>query len=114
MFDPEVIGDAFLIDVTELDDGRAARRPADGQARRHAEGQVMAGVHELHARPRAGAAARSSRVTAQVFENGVLDRLTVETGLVTVTADLQSLEMRSRAELSRDPDRAVSRSDPIP
>jgi len=32
-------------------------------------------------------------VTAQVFENGVLDRLTVETGLVTVTADLISLEM---------------------
>jgi len=29
-----------------------------------------------------------------VFDNGVLDRLTVETGLVTVTADLQALEMR--------------------
>ena len=33
-------------------------------------------------------------VTAQVFDNGVLDRLTVDTGLVTVTADLQNLEMR--------------------
>ena len=30
----------------------------------------------------------------QVFESGVLDRLTVETGLVTVTADLVNLEMR--------------------
>ena len=30
----------------------------------------------------------------QVFEIGVLDRLTVETGLVTVTADLTALEMR--------------------
>jgi len=29
-----------------------------------------------------------------VFDNGVLDRLTVETSLVTVTADLESLEMR--------------------
>ena len=28
------------------------------------------------------------------FENGVLDRLTIDTGLVTVTADLQALEMR--------------------
>ena len=33
-------------------------------------------------------------VAGQVFDNGVLDRLTVETGLVTVTADLQALEMR--------------------
>jgi hypothetical protein len=33
-------------------------------------------------------------VAALVFDNGVLDRLTVDTGLVTVTADLQSLEMR--------------------
>ena len=33
-------------------------------------------------------------VAAQVFDNGVLDRLTVDTGLVTVTADLQALEMR--------------------
>jgi hypothetical protein len=33
------------------------------------------------------------RVNAQVFDNGVLDRLTVETGLVSVTADLQDLKM---------------------
>ena len=33
-------------------------------------------------------------VAALVFDNGVLDRLTIDTGLVTVTADLQSLEMR--------------------
>ena len=33
-------------------------------------------------------------VSALVFDNGVLDRLTIDTGLVTVTADLQSLEMR--------------------
>ena len=31
---------------------------------------------------------------AQLFESGVLDRLTVETGLVTVAADLVTLEMR--------------------
>jgi hypothetical protein len=30
----------------------------------------------------------------QLFESGVLDRLTVDTGLVTVTGDLTALEMR--------------------
>jgi hypothetical protein len=34
-------------------------------------------------------------VSALVFDNGVLDRLTVETGLLSVTADLQALEMRT-------------------
>jgi hypothetical protein len=33
-------------------------------------------------------------VQGLVYDNGVVDRLTVETGLVSVTADLQSLEMR--------------------
>ena len=31
---------------------------------------------------------------AKLFDSGILDRLTVETGLVTVTADLTALEMR--------------------
>jgi len=34
-------------------------------------------------------------VSTQVFDSGVLDHLTVETGLVIITADLQSLEMRT-------------------
>ncbi len=33
-------------------------------------------------------------VKTQIYESGVLDRLTLETGLVTVTADLIALEMR--------------------
>ena len=33
-------------------------------------------------------------VSALVFDNCVLDRLTVETGLLSVTADLEALEMR--------------------
>jgi hypothetical protein len=32
-------------------------------------------------------------VKAVVFANGVLDRLTVDTGLVQVTADLQELKL---------------------
>ena len=44
----------------------------------------------------AALAEENSRVGAMRdrFESGVLDHLTVETGLVSVTADLQSLEMR--------------------
>jgi hypothetical protein len=32
-------------------------------------------------------------VNAMIFDSGVMDRLTVDTGLVTVAADLQALEM---------------------
>jgi len=35
-------------------------------------------------------------VRAVVFANGVLDRLTVDTGLVQITADLQALEMHKQ------------------
>jgi hypothetical protein len=31
---------------------------------------------------------------AELYDSGILDRLTVDTGLVTVTADLTALEMR--------------------
>ncbi len=40
-------------------------------------------------------------VSALIFDNGVLDRLTVETGLLSVTADLQALEMRPAAVCPR-------------
>ena len=33
-------------------------------------------------------------VSALVFESGVLDRLTIDTGLVTLAADLQAVELR--------------------
>jgi hypothetical protein len=32
-------------------------------------------------------------ISAQLFDSGVLDRLTVETPMATLTADLQALEM---------------------
>jgi hypothetical protein len=93
MFDGEVISDAFLVDVTEQD--RASlrgARPADRPT------TVPAGQswpvflsftrgRQQHQRP-------LFTVQALVYDNGVVDRLTVETGLVSVTADLQSLEMR--------------------
>jgi hypothetical protein len=93
MFDAEVIGDAFLIDVTEQN--RAALRSP-----RAADPPVTVPTSQswlafmTFTRGRRQDQRPLFTVSAQVFDNGVLDRLTVETGLVTVTADLQSLEMR--------------------
>jgi hypothetical protein len=94
MFDGEVIGDAFLIDVTEQDRGTLrAARPADEPV------VLPAGkswpVFMTFTRGRQQDQRPLFTVSALVFNNGVLDRLTVETGLLSVTADLQALEMRT-------------------
>jgi hypothetical protein len=92
MFDAEVIGDAFLIEVTEQD--RAAlrhARPAD-QAVKMPAGKSWP-VFMSFTRGRRQDQKPLFTVSALVFDNGVLDRLTVDTGLLAVTADLQTLEM---------------------
>jgi hypothetical protein len=89
-FDAEVISDAFLVDVTELNAIRGAR-PADRPV------GLPAGkswpVFMTFTRGRNQEQRPLFSVSTLVFDSGVLDRLTVETGLVTVTADLQSLQM---------------------
>lgn len=92
MFDAEVMGDAFLIDVTEQDRsqlraGPAADRPVAVPADKSWP------VFMTFTRGRRQDQRPLFAVSALVFDNGVLDRLTVETGLVSVAADLQSLEM---------------------
>ena len=92
MFDAEVIGDVFLIDVTEQNPGAVrAARPADRPVAMPT-GKSWP-VFMNFTRGRQQDQKPLFTVNALVFDNGVLDRLTVETGLVTVTADLQSLEM---------------------
>jgi hypothetical protein len=93
MFDAEVMGDAFLIDVTEQQRSqqRAARPPDKPVAALPGKSWP---VFMTFTRGRQQDTRPLFSVAAQVFDNGVLDRLTVETGLVTVTADLQTLEMR--------------------
>lgn len=90
VFDAEVIGDAFLVDVSELEPGSLgpARSAVAVPARRSWP------VALKFTRGRAQNQAPLFAVNAQVYDNGVLDRLTVDTGLVSVTADLQSLKMR--------------------
>jgi len=93
MFDGEVISDAFLVDVTEQD--RASLRGARMGDRMTA---VPAGqswpVFMTFTRGRQQDTRPLFTVQALVYDNGVLDRLTVETGLVSITADIESLQMR--------------------
>ncbi len=93
MFDPEVIGDVFLIEVTEQDRATVrSARPADRPVTLP-QGKSWP-VFMNFSRGRNQDEKPIFSVTALVFDNGVLDRLTVETGLLSVTADLASLEMR--------------------
>ena len=93
MFDAEVMGDAFLIDVTEQKPGQLrAARPADKPVTNPST--TAWPVFMSFTRGRQQDQRPLFTVNALVFDNGVLDRLTIDTGLVVVTADLQSLEMR--------------------
>lgn len=94
MFDAEVMGDAFLIDVTEQQRSQLrAARPVDRPVT--SPSAKAWPVLMTFTRGRRQDERPLFTVGALVFENGVLDRLTIETGLVTVTADLQALEMRA-------------------
>ena len=93
MFDAEVMGDAFLIEVTEQKPGQIrAARPADSPVTNPSTTSWP--VTMSFTRGRQQDQRPLFTVNALVFDNGVLDRLTIDTGLVTVTADLKSLEMR--------------------
>jgi hypothetical protein len=93
MFDGEVIGDAFLIDVTEQDRAQLRlARPADQPVAMPAAKSWP--VFMTFTRGREQDQRPLFTVSALIFDNGVLDRLTVETGLLSVTADLEALEMR--------------------
>lgn len=91
-YDTEVIGDAFLVDVTELNDGDIrGPHPSDKPV---ALPKVKAWpIFMTFTKGRHQDQKPLFTVKAMVFANGVLDRLTVDTGLVQVTADLQALEM---------------------
>jgi hypothetical protein len=94
MFDAEVMGDAFLVDVTEQKPGQLrAARPIDKPVTNPSSTSWP--VFMSFTRGRQQDQRPLFTVNALVFDNGVLDRLTIDTGLVTVTADLQSLEMRT-------------------
>lgn len=91
-FDAEVIGDAFLVDVTELNDGDI--RPPPPSDRPAILPKIKAWpVFMTFTRARQQDQKPLFTVKAVVYANGVLDRLTVDTGLVQVTADLHELKL---------------------
>jgi hypothetical protein len=93
MFDGEIIHDAFLVEITEQDPASLRpARPVD-QPLSLPEGKRRA-VNIAFTRGREDERPLFN-VQALVFENGVLDRLTIDTGILSATADLQVLEMRS-------------------
>lgn len=91
-FDAEVISDAFLVDVTELaPESIRAARPSNTAAPTP-PGKSWP-VSMSFTRGRDQQQRPMFTVNTLVFDTGVLDRLTVDTGLVSVTADLQTLKM---------------------
>ena len=93
-FDAEVIGDAFLIDVTELDPETVRPPPPADPPVAIPAGKSWP-VFMTFTRGRQQDQRPLFTLNALVFATGVLDRLTVDTGLVKVAADLQSLEMHN-------------------
>jgi len=90
-FDAEVIADAFLVEVAELDPGvlrpgRPADKPVAVPGKSWPAALSFTRGRFQDQRP-------MFSVNALVFDSGVLDRLTVNTGLVSVTADLVALQM---------------------
>jgi hypothetical protein len=91
-FDAEVIGDAFLVDVDQLDPG-VLRGPRPGERPVAVPGRSWP-VFMSFTRGRDQQQRPLFTLKAELYGSGILDRLTVDTGLVTVTADLTALEMR--------------------
>jgi hypothetical protein len=91
-FDAEVVGDAFLVDVDQLDPG-VLRGPRPGERPIAVPGRSWP-VFMSFTRGRDQQQRPMFTLKTELFDSGILDRLTVDTGLVTVTADLTALEMR--------------------
>jgi EipB-like len=92
-FDAEATGETFQIDVKPADPGTIhRRRPADKPVAIPGKSwPVFMSFTRSHDQPHQHKPLFT--ISAQLFDSGVLDRLTVETPLATVTADLLALEM---------------------
>lgn len=93
MFDAELVTDAVLVDIEPIDPkALRARRPADREV------ALPPGKSwPISLRFTRGSAEDSKPLftaTALLFDSGVLDRLTVNAPMVTISADLLSLELR--------------------
>jgi hypothetical protein len=99
-FDAEVIGDAFLVDVAESERSVPRFPRTDDNPSAGPSGKSWP-VFMTFTRGRLQDQRPLFTVSALLFETGVLDRLSVDTGLVTVIADLKALEMRQSPSCPR-------------
>jgi hypothetical protein len=99
-FDAEVVGDAFLVDVQEGDRSVPRYSRTDDNPAAGPKGKSWP-VFMTFTRGRQQDQRPLFSVSTLVYETGVLDRLTVDTGLLTITADLKSLEMRPQPTCPR-------------
>jgi hypothetical protein len=102
-FDAEATGEIFVIDVRPADPGTIrGRRPADKSISVPGKSwPVFMSFTRDHDQPQQHKPLFT--ISAQLFESGVLDRLTVETPMATVTADLLALEMHKPPTCPQSP-----------
>jgi hypothetical protein len=99
VFGAERTGEAFSLDVARLNpDSIRAAPPAMKSVKVPAERFWSISVIGKRIPEKAGKPLFSLR--AKIFESGVLDRLTVDTGVAVVTADLEALEIRRKPDCS--------------
>ena len=99
LFDAEGTGDAFMVDVSRPDQGTIrGPRPADKTVSIPGASWpvFMSFTRRGNQREKP-----LFTLTAQIFESGVLDHLTADASVVTLTADLQGLEMHRPSACSR-------------
>jgi hypothetical protein len=88
-FDPQEGGEAFRVDVAQTFDSALRRRPPADQPV-----NVAGRSWPIQMSFTRGAKDKPLfTLKARLFESGVLDRVTVDADMVTVTADLKALEM---------------------
>ncbi len=90
-FDAQATGDAYRVNVVRIDDGALRRRPP-------ADKPIVVPGKSWPVRMTFTRAAGEPQkpmfaFSARLYETGVLDHVTVDADVVTVTADLGSLEM---------------------
>jgi hypothetical protein len=90
-FDPQTSGETFQVEVAQIDDGAIRRRPPSDKP-------VVASGRSWPVQMTFTRGANEQQkplfaFKARLFESGVLDHVTVDTDVVTVTADLKALEM---------------------
>jgi hypothetical protein len=91
-FDAQASGDIFRVDVAQVDERALRRRPPS-------EKPIVVQGRSWPVRMSFMRGSKEQQkplfaFSARLFETGVLDHVTVDTDVVTIAADLRTLEMR--------------------